>query len=91
MPATEWSRDVLHFDSEASTWDLYQEGAKVVSAMPFENSGTPMFSCLRVSLEKSQQSDAASYLDNLKVYSGPDFDADGLDFDFELANGLNPT
>jgi hypothetical protein len=90
VPATEWSRYALHFDSETSTWDLYQEGVKVVSAMPFENVGTSIFSCLRVSLEKSQQSDAASYLDNLKVYSGPDVDADGLDFDFELANGLNP-
>lgn len=90
VPATEWARYALHFDFEASTWDLYQDGAKVVSALPLENFGSPMFSCLRVSLEKSQQSAAASYLDNLKVYSGPDFDADGLDFVFELANGLNP-
>jgi hypothetical protein len=90
VPATEWARYALHFDSEALTWDLYQEGTKVVSAMPLKNSGTPIFSCLRVSLEKSQQSVAASYLDNLKVYSGPDFDADGLDVAFELANGLNP-
>ena len=26
----------------------------------------------------------------MKVYSGDDFDADGLDFAFELENGLNP-
>lgn len=90
-PATQWARYVIYLDYAASTWDLYQDGQLIASQLPCSNPSLRSLNRFFASIEKGAGSSAASYLDNLKVYSGPDFDADGLDFDFELANGLNPS
>lgn len=89
-PATQWARYVIYLDYAASTWDLYQDGQLIASQLPCANPSLRSLHRFCASIEKGAGSSAASYLDNLKVYSGPDFDADGLDFAFELANGLNP-
>ena len=90
-PATQWSRYTIYFDYTLSIWSLYQDEHLIASQLPFANSSLKAFDRFFISIEKVAGSSAASYLDNLKVYSGSDFDADGLDFAFELANGLNPS
>jgi hypothetical protein len=90
-PATQWARYVIYLDYVNTTWTLYQDGQLVADNLPFADVSVASLNRFRASIFKLEGSSNTSYLDNLKVYSGPDFDADGLDFDFELARGLNPS
>lgn len=90
QPATAWARYALYFDYLQSSWDLYREGQLVASGLPFADSSMEALTRFHASIEKAAGSRAASYLDAVKVYAGPDFDGDGLDDAWELAAGYNP-
>jgi hypothetical protein len=90
-PATQWARYAIYFDYTTSTWDLYQDGQLVASQLPFTNPSLSALSRFRASIDKVAGSTAASYLDNVKVYAGPDFDQDQLEDAWERQHGFNPT
>jgi hypothetical protein len=90
-PATQWARYAIYFDYTASTWDFYQDGHLVASKLPFTNPSLTALSRFRASIEKVAGSTAASYLDNITVYAGPDFDQDQLEDAWERQHGFNPT
>lgn len=89
-PATQWARYAIYFDYTTSTWDLYQDGQLVASQLPFTNPSLSALSRFRASIDKVAGSTAASYLDNVKVYAGPDFDQDQLEDVWERQHGFNP-
>ena len=90
QPATAWARYALYFDYLQSSWDLYQEGQLVASGLPFADPSMEALTRFRASIEKAAGSRAASYLDAVKVYAGPDFDGDGLDDAWERFYTLSP-
>ena len=90
LPATAWARYALYFDYLQSSWDLYQEGQLVASGLPFVDPSMEALTRFRASIEKAAGSRAASYLDAVKVYAGPDFDGDGLDDAWERFYTLSP-
>lgn len=86
----QWNQYAIFLNYQAKQWDLYLNGEVIAAGLDFCDPELQALSRFKVSMQKSANSTAAAYMDQLKLYSGNDFDADGLGDAWERAFGFSP-
>jgi hypothetical protein len=87
---TNWVRLTVRIDFTAKTWDVYAGGTMVAADLHFRDNSATDLSLVTVSGDTA----TSSLLDDLFAAAEnplfPDADLDGLDDNWEIANGLDP-
>ena len=87
---SDWNQYAVFLNYQTKRWDLYLNGAQVAGDIKFRDPELQALSKFKAAMQKTANSTAAAYMDNLKLYSGDDFDADTLGDDWERLYGFNP-